>query len=296
MTLSKLLFTAVLGLATAAQAYIVPGNNYGPVNPGQPYHPGPAMPYPNQPHDPYQPYHPGGQVFSKEAVLNRVYRNENLPLRRLADIDRNFRGFTVERVLVVVRPGFRPTHTNLQLLVNRHVEAERSIYGDTQVVLHPRGSLEIGEDVNSMQLRVNGEIFIERIIVELRNHNGGGYQPNPPPYNPPGYGGEIVVPLHLPGYMAPGAYLDLTHYVDVRRYRGYQLVGVEITANARYNAALIDVMVNSGRQGTLTLNRYSQTQRVNVMGRVVMGQNFGTLTLLPRGDANLSAVSLILRR
>lgn len=303
MTLSKLLFAAVIGLATAAQAYITPGDNYGPVNPGQPYQPGPVMPYPNQPmpqnpYTPYQPSQPYGQVFSKEAVLNRVYRNETLPLRRLADIDRNFRGFNVERVLIVTRSGIRPTQTNLQLLMNGYVEAERTVYSEPQVVLMPRGINQIGDEANSLQLRVNGEIYIERVIVELRQgggYNGGGYSPNPQSYDPyPGR--EVVVQLQLPSYMTPNAYMDLTYYVDAHRYRGYQITGVEITANARYNAALIDVLVNGGRQGTMSLNRYSQTARINVAGRVVLGQNFGTLTLLPRGDANLSTVRLILRR
>ncbi len=314
MTLSNYLIVGLLSLATAAQAYVVPprsgsGDSYGPIggigpdygpqpgygpepgypgNPGHPGYPG----HPNQPGHPAQPYPDQGAHFQKEARVHRLIRGEVLNLRRLADIDMNFRDFRVQSVSVQMRPS-RYGNANLQLLVRNRVEDERSVYNENYIVLYPRGFSELGTDTNSLRLRVNGEIYIDRIIVDLVRDGypgGGGHQPNPPAY------GEQIVQLPLPGYMAPSSRLDLTPYIDVNRYRGMTLVGVEITANARHNAALLDVLVNSFNEGTLTLNRYSSAQRVNLRQRLVLGSSFGSLVLLPRGDSNIRSVRLILRR
>ncbi|MFN8791391.1 MAG: hypothetical protein ACK5Y2_08050 [Bdellovibrionales bacterium] len=263
-----------------------------PGRPGQPPPPAyPGDPYPGYPADPY-PGYPGGQVIRREAYLNRIVRHEVLPLRRLADIDRNYRGFRVDRVHVILRPH-RFNQATLELILDRRVEDSRTIYNESSVLLYSRGYNLIGEDVGSIQLGVRGEAFIERVIIEMSpaNGGGGGYEPHPP-----GYGGEFLVQLPLPSYIPPQGHLDLTPYIDVRRYYGFTLVGLEITANAVYNAAFIDVLINSFHDGTVSLSRFSSNYRVISRQRLVLGSSFGSLVLAPRGDTHVHSVRLILRR
>lgn len=271
-----------------------PDNPGRPGRPGQPppAYPGyPADPHPGYPADPY-PGYPGPQVLRREAFLNRIVRHEVLSLRRLADIDRHYRGYRVDRVHVILRPH-RFNQATLELILDRRVEDSRTIYNESSVLLYSRGYNVIGEDVNSIQLGVRGEAFIERVIIEMSpaNGGGGGYDPYPP-----GHGGEFLVHLPLPSYIPPQGHLDLTPYIDVRRYRGFTLVGLEITANAVYNAAFIDVLVNSFHDGTVSLSRFSSNYRVISRQRLVLGSSFGSLVLAPRGDTQVHSVRLILRR
>lgn len=302
MTLTKLLAASLLSFVAAAQAtVVVPGNSYGPGNSYQPY---PQMPYeparperpgrPGRPDPirPDRPGRPGGQVITREARIARNVRNETLNLRRLADIDRHYRGFTVNTVTVIMRPNRFSRNASLELLINRRIEDSRSLYQEPSVTLHARGNQQLGEDVNTLQLRVRGDVFIEGIRIELsEDRNGGGWEPNPP-----GYGREMIVDLPIPGYLPPQGHIDLTRYIDIRRYAGHTVEAVEITANARYNAALIDVLFNGYVDGTISLGRYSTTERVYSRQRLVIGSTFGNLILAPRGDSNLTSVRLILRR
>lgn len=236
----------------------------------------------------YEPGRPGQEV-RKTAHINRLVRNEVLPLRRLADLGRQYRGYEIQSVQVYMRP-IRNTNTNLQLIVDRYVEAERSIYNETFLELRTRRPILLGDDSQTLQLRVNGQVHIDQVVVVLTARNSG-YDPIPP-----GHGREIRVPVQLPGYVPPSGRLDLTPYIEVGRYRGYTLVGVEITAAARYNAAFLDVVINSFNQGGISLNRVQTTQTVRVRQNFVIGQSLGNLQLEPRGDSAVYGVNLILVR
>lgn len=303
---SKLILAGLLSLATASQVLAAPninepdrrGDRPGrpdrPVRPDQPGY-GPVPGYPQQP----PPQHPGypapapgyGETrITRTAHIQRYVRNEFLPLRRLADIDMHYRGFNVQSVQVIMRPT-RYGNANLRLIINRHIQDERSVYNETSLMLFPNGYAEIGEDVNSLQLDVRGEVYIERVQVELvRSSNGGGHHPNPPGY------GEMLVDLQLPAYLPPQGRLDLTRYVDTYRYQGMTLVAVEVTANARNNAAIIDVLLNDYNEGTISLSRYTSTQRIHSRQRLMLGRDFRNLVLMPRGDSNVTSVRLVLRR
>jgi hypothetical protein len=277
MTLLQKLAMGALLVSSLAQA------QYGVYQPGRPERP--SRPgYPGQ----YQQ----SQV-SRHAWIGRSVRNERLPLRQLADIGRELVGYNVDSVQVHLRPA-RNTNARLELELNRRVEDSRSVYNETFIELRPRGwDSQINQN-DSVQLHVSGEVYIDRVIVNLSNrgHGGGGYYP---PVPPPNYG-ETVVQLQLPPIWSPMARIDLTPYIDIHRLRGMSLVGVEVTASARYNAAALEVVINSFRQGTISLNSYQTTQVVRPRQVFVIGQSLGNLMLEPRGDTALQSVRLLLRR
>ncbi len=298
MTLLKSLLTLSLLAAPMAQAqYGVGigsgGNNYGPVpgpgyNPAPPIRPGrPERPErPGRPGRPEYPGRPGGNLIQKTAYIGRTVRNENLPLRQLAGLGREYRGYTIDSVELQLRPS-RYSSARVALLIDRVSEEERTVTSESFVVLSPRGSQELGDEARAVALAVRGELHIDRVVVNLRQNS----------YNPdPGYGRDVIVPIQLPGYIPPSSRIDLTPLIDVYNYRGYTLVGVEITALARFNAAVLEVVVNSFNQGAVSLGRYQSTQVVNMRQNFVIGQSLGNLQLEPRGDSALYGVRLILRR
>jgi len=296
MTLLKSLLTLSLLAAPIAQAQYGVGigigeNNYGPIDePARPGRPGgPERPErPGRPERPEYPGRPGGNRVQKTAYVGRSVRNENLPLRQLAGLGREYRGYTIDSVELYLRPS-RYSNARVALMIDRIAQDERTVTMENFVVLNPRGFQELGEEARSVQLAVRGELFIDRVVVILRQDS----------YNqpvPPGYGRDEIVPIQLPGYIPPSSRIDLTPFIDSFRYRGYTLVGVEITAAARFNAATLDVVINSFYQGTVSLSRYQTTQVIYPRQLFVIGQSLGNLLLEPRGDSALYGVRLILRR
>lgn len=286
MTLLKAFILGTLLVSAFSQA------QYG-VGGGRPVRPVPPIDQ-YQPYDPYRPERPERpgrpgfeQTVVRQAWINRSVRNERLPLRQLANIGRELLGYSVDSVQVYLRPA-RNTNARLELELNRRVEDSRSVWNETFIELRPRGWDNQINERDTVQLEVIGEVFIDRVVINLSGRNS--YQPNPPNY------GEIVVPLQLPAYYPPSGRIDLTPYIDLFRYRGMTLVGVEVTAMARYNAATLEVVINSFHQGTVSLSRYQTTQVVRPRQHFVLGQSLGNLMLEPRGDASLLGVRLILRR
>ena len=305
MTLSRLLIAALMVVSSFAKADIIKpgrriidhgGSNYGPVMPpsngGGDY--GPIMPYPDDRGDDYgpvrpnpypeDPYNPGyGHRTSEEIYVNRYVRNESIDLMRELY---QYSDYRVEAVHVYVERS-RVVNASLELLVNgRSEDSRRANIGE--IILNPRSLLEIGNRMMSLQVYIRGEMLIDRIVVDLASE---GHRP--PPYQ----GREITVPVRLPSYMPPQARLDLTPYIDIRRYQGYEVRGVEITAVARYNNnATIAVLINGFNEGGIYLNRYQTTQTIRSRQNLVIGSSFGNLVLLPRGDSDILQVSLILSR
>jgi hypothetical protein len=286
--LQSLLILSGLLASTFAQAQYGVGRPIRPLPPVDQY-----QPYdPYRPERPERPVRPGyEQSIQKMALIMRSVRNERLPLRQLAGIGREHLGDRVESVQVYMRP-VRNSSARLELELNRRVEDSRFVQNETFVELRPRSWDNQINERDTVQLEVIGEVYIDRVIVNLRSR--GSYQPNPP--NPPHYGNEITVPLQIPSYFPPVGRLDLTPYIDIYRYRGMVLVGVEVTAAARFNAAALEVVINSFHQGTISLSRYQTTQVVYPRQAFILGESLGNLMLEPRGDTSVLSVRLILRR
>lgn len=273
------------------------GNHYGPIpgpNDGGQY--GPVMPYPPEQGggDNYGPIRPNppryddgrGNTTTQDIYVGRYVRNESIDLLREVS---HLRGYRIQSIEVYIDRA-REVNSTVELAVNGRSEDMRPADVARAVILQPRSIVEIGRNVNRLEMYARGEMLINHIVVQLASEVS-----NPPPYDG-GNGPEIIVPINLPSYLPPQPRLDLTPYIDIRRYRGYTIRAVEITAYAtRFNATL-DVQLNSFSEGTMFLYPQQSTQLIRSRQNLVIGRSFGNLVLAPRGDSQIVQVNLILSR
>ncbi|WP_374029384.1 hypothetical protein [Bdellovibrio bacteriovorus] len=278
-------FAAITLTSLAAEAYIIPGDR------------GPApIPRPEEPLPPY----PGddfgngsGRQEQKVIYLSRRVSNETLALRQLAGIGENYRGYTVESVIIEIR-GAGP-RSELALLTDGRVE--ESVYAPQRtVLLRPQYRAVIGEDFRSLQLDVRGVVDIQSVTINLRD-DGGGRPGRPDRPGRPGRPdrGEDV-PLYVSTRLYGNDRLDLTQYIDMYRYRGYKIQAIEIDASAVYNVALLDVLINGFNQTpTIQVSPYGQRYTVRPQNNV-LGQGADSIVLISRGDLDIRGVTLRLSR
>ena len=97
--------------------------------------------------------------------LNQRVRDEVIPLRRLLDLDRDFRGHKLEKV--VVRLKRRHGTERLTLIADGEVIDSRRARRDARVVLRPDSREVLGVTLSRLQLAVDGSAFIRSIDVQL---------------------------------------------------------------------------------------------------------------------------------
>ena len=108
-----------------------------------------------------------GPAFEVVQVgLHRRYSDESIPLRRLLNLDRDYRGYTIQSVTVNVRP--QRSRGRLALVANGQV-VDRARSGEARrIELTPRDDRTLGRDLNRLQLDVRGRTYIDSIQVKLR--------------------------------------------------------------------------------------------------------------------------------
>jgi len=108
--------------------------------------------------------------------LHRRYFDESIPLRRLLGLDRAYRGYRIQSVVVKVRP--HKSRGRLALLANGYVVDRARAGRDRRIVLRPDHDRTLGRDLNRLQLLVRGRTYIDSIKVKLeppRRHRRGPY-------------------------------------------------------------------------------------------------------------------------
>ena len=114
--------------------------------------------------------------------LNDRVRNAVLPLRKLADLGRDYAGFRVMKVVVHLRPTDRKQRFNLlgndRVLDRAHGRERRT------VTLRPERPAILGETVRSLQLGVRGTARIKAIDIKLRPQRHAHKQEAPGRYEP----------------------------------------------------------------------------------------------------------------
>ena len=98
--------------------------------------------------------------------VHRRYVHEQIPLRRLLGLDRNYRGYRIQSVTVKVRPN--RTRARLALLADGHVVDRARARHTRHVELRPDDNRTLGRDLNRLQLAVRGSAYIDSIQVKLR--------------------------------------------------------------------------------------------------------------------------------
>ncbi len=224
-----IVFAALTLTSISAGAFITPG---GPRPPGFPGGGPPPIPDvdggiiggPNGPNGPgFPPVMPGypgddignGRQERKVIYLNRQLFNETLSLRQLAGIGENYRGYTVESVIVEVQ--YSDYNSEIVLLADgRQEDSSYSPQGSIQ--LRPRYRAVIGQDLRTLQLSIRGSASIGAITINLTQGDQIGRPPGRPQ---PGRTQDV--PLFVSRRMYGTGHLDLTQYIDMRRYRGYRV-------------------------------------------------------------------------
>lgn len=135
---------------------------------------------------PYQTAHSDdGHGFKKQSnrivisrKLNRRVVNDTLPVRKLLDLDRSYRGYRVKTVRVKVKP--HRSHGRIKLLVNGHTVDRDRIDENKWITLRTDGDKTIGRDLRSLKLRIRGKALIKNVEVTLakprrpRHHAAAG--------------------------------------------------------------------------------------------------------------------------
>jgi len=98
--------------------------------------------------------------------VHRHYFDENIPLRRLLGLDRDYRGYRIQSVTLKVRPN--TTRAHLALLANGRMVDRAYARHTRRIDLTPRGDRTLGRDLNRLQLAVRGRAYIDSIQVTLR--------------------------------------------------------------------------------------------------------------------------------
>lgn len=262
-----------------------PGPRPRPVRPAPP----PVRPEPPRPYPPPErpPIHDPGYVDEQKSIyLGRRFYNETLHLREMLGLGPQYRGYIVDSVIVDIRGA--SYNTNLYLMVNGRV-ADTAYSPDYSVVLYPQFEDELGDEVRSLQLRIEGVLDIDSITVNLRRSDR--YDRDP------GAGRDIVVPIVLYQRLMGNDRLDLGQYVNLWNYHGYRLIGLELNARAVYGNASIEVLVNGFNLfNPIWLTQFSQNHMMFPNREIIIGQGAESIVIYSRGDIELNHVNLRLSR
>lgn len=173
------------------------------------------------PPPPNRPYPNRCQAGNRRVNLQRWVRNQNLQLRQILNIGQECNGMIVSRVRIQAS-GQNYSGAQATLYVNGRPASYAQNIRDTRRQAYDfylnRGQDELGRDIQTLQLGVRGQVYIETIVLQLDNNRygpgpGPGPRPGPGPGPRPGPG---PYPNPQPGYYpvwsisAQGGYYDTT--------------------------------------------------------------------------------------
>ncbi len=120
-----------------------------------------------------------GQVARK--YISQSFRGfETLPLRQLMDLDRDFRGMSIAKVVVTGESIYGSSDARLTVNGSQvgRVETFSRFRRDLEFAL-PNSSDTLGDEIRTLQLDLRGEIYIESIEVHFERR---GNRPTPGPF------------------------------------------------------------------------------------------------------------------
>ncbi|KYG66511.1 hypothetical protein AZI86_05550 [Bdellovibrio bacteriovorus] len=252
-----------------------------PSFPGNPA-PGPGYPAPGNPGPGY------GRQESRNIFIGQRVGNTDLPLRQLGRIGDDYRGYSVESVVVELRGYDQSTQISL---VTDGRQGDTIYNPQGRILLRPRFGDVIGRDFTNLILSVRGVVDIGNITVNLVDR-GGGYNPNPGPG--PGYPEMINISINR--RMMGISRLELAPYIDMYRYRGYRIESVDVEAQAAFNNALLDLLINGYNQGqTMSVDRFRRLVSFRPYNATI-GYGGDSIAINTRGDVDIFRVTIRLVR
>ena len=117
-----------------------------------------------RPRPPQQGY---WEYDTQRIYIGRSVQNERFPLRQLAGLDYNYRGWEVTAVRAMTRSN-SPFQTTVQLFADGRLIAQQ-INPGRMINLFPRGAAVLDDNVRSLQMVVIGStVIVDSIEIELR--------------------------------------------------------------------------------------------------------------------------------
>lgn len=219
--------------------------------------------------------------------LGRRYQGRSvIPLRQLLDLDERYRGRRVEFVALVARTDFG--RGNAELVVNgRPVGIPQQVGQYTQtLIFYPDAyESELGHEIRTLQLELEGRLHVESVAVQLATDYGYDDQD------------EIRVPL----YQRKTGYSTL-HVRQIlgldERYRGRRVEEILLTAASDHGRAQAQLVINGRRVGMPeVIDRYSREISLRPeYGMDVIGQDVRTIEIELRGNVDISGLGVRLDR
>lgn len=272
-----------------------PGNGgTAPVDPS-PYDPNPHYPYDPNPYNP-DPYNPApndpgsayyGSSYQRQAFVGRRVGNEHLDILQMAGINSwSDRGAIIDSVQVYAQVG--AVQASVELNADGFVLSTQR-WPSNYMVLQPNRALIVGQNFNQLSLGVFGQLYIDRIVVNLRT--GGGYNPPPPP--PPPYGSVVAQ-----GWLGQSFYtlstVDLTRVTNLYQFRGYRVVAVTVRGQNLDNRGSARVIVNGQTVGRLDFRYGGET--INLPINPTVGYDLSGLVLQVAPTTRIDSIDIQLSR
>ena len=123
-----------------------------------------------------------GDRFEVEEVLGRyVSGNTTLALRNILDLDQSARGQKLIKIELFATSS--SSFATAQVEINGHAISYPQNVGwryDESVVFEiPAGDRVIGRDIQTLKMKLQGSIYIDKIVATLKDDNQGGGHGNP---------------------------------------------------------------------------------------------------------------------
>lgn len=289
-----LALAAMTFVSTIANAYIVPGDR-------PPRYPGPGRPHePRPPVDPSPydpPTYPGEQEEIRTIIINRQVQFEQIPIDRMINLHA-MQGLELTMVEVeTLRTDYRD---QVALLINRqNVDQQNAREGFTE--LFPAQDRIVGFDLHELDLSIQGSMYIGRVILHFQPGVDGGIgrpddgigRPDRPPYDRDLQ--NVFVPVNRTFFGIDR--LDIGQYVSLRNFVGQRLEAIEVVADARFNNAIIDLMINGFQVGYgQSVGPQMQTIILYPGANQMIGRGADSILLLTRGDVTIHSLNLRISR
>lgn len=223
------------------------------------------------------------QFFSGESTLK---------VKQLLSLGQH-RGMELKKVILVAET--RAGRGTAELVINGHSETfpERVGTQIENVDLKPRSSgLIIGRDINTLQIHLKGQFYVERVIAVLEEPY---VRPGPGPGPIPGQVARKYISQSFRGFET----LPLRALMDLDRdYRGMNIAKVVVTGESIYGHSQARLMVNGSQVGhTETFSRYRRDlEFILPNSSDTLGDEIRTLQLDLTGEIYIESIEVHFER
>lgn len=119
------------------------------------------------------------EVILSEQVDSRLSRGDQIPLRRLLDLDQSYRNMEVKKIIVLAksRRGFERV---IAVVDGRQYDSEN--VSDSLEAVELRVNRTIGRELRTLKLRVTGDVLIHSVtvVLEADRWDRPPHRPTPP--------------------------------------------------------------------------------------------------------------------